>query len=330
MSHYRRRLGLLILAAVLCLSVFHVVFYQIWLYGSDGHNVIDKRFVERTPLSHPDEGNGSSESHLGWSATMCDPSSLLTHRKLRQYCRDPSRVSMPVSPVYCEMILRRGPPPCGFYVGGVFRKPLKLLSLDALKEQLRGEPEACFSPATYNGQQSNATLVASDIGDASDAVFEVRPAACPSYRYFSPRVALSILHHASIGRNGRGILITGDSMMRQVMMRLMFFLRGEEVFSEHYFHHDGLYVVFEDRDELIIELKCQHNSLLDTYFPGYRTPSTENSTCPHAAQLGGRVVAIFLFLWDPTPLTFREDVFRMKIPPVHLASFMYWWKRGVS
>ncbi|KAH9578764.1 hypothetical protein LSM04_004275 [Trypanosoma melophagium] len=214
---------------------------------------------------------------------------------------------MPVSPVYCKMILRPGPPLCGFYVGGVFRKPLRLLSLDALKRQLHGGPEACFSRATYNGRQSNATLVASEVGGASDAEFEVRPAACPSYRYFSPRAALSILHHASIGRNGRGILVTGDSMMRQFLLRLMFFLRGEEVFAEQYFHHDAMYVVYEDRDELILDVACQHKSLLDTYFPGYMAPSLENSTCRQAAPLGGRVD-----------------------PPVHLASFMYWWKRGVS
>ncbi|ORC87345.1 uncharacterized protein TM35_000221440, partial [Trypanosoma theileri] len=125
MSHYRRRLSLLVLASVLVLLVLYTNSREDFWTSNE---LVQGSTVETTALFHPDEGNGSSEPHLGWSATMCDPRSWLKRGKLRQYCQKYAHLNVPASPVYCERFLRPGMPPCGFYVGGVFRKPLKLLS----------------------------------------------------------------------------------------------------------------------------------------------------------------------------------------------------------
>ncbi|EKF32731.1 hypothetical protein MOQ_003415 [Trypanosoma cruzi marinkellei] len=168
--------------------------------------------------------NASMGFQLGWSGRKCGPGARLMHKALLSRCRTSTDKRGSVSPAFCDRILRPGPPPCGFFVGGKFKEPLRILGLFNLKK-LRGDGrfEACASHRMYDGVQSNLTLHAVDVGDGSSFTFEVRPALCPSYRYLSPLEALSILHHASIGRNGRGIIITGDSMLRQLLLRLMFF-----------------------------------------------------------------------------------------------------------
>ncbi|ESL12100.1 hypothetical protein TRSC58_00138 [Trypanosoma rangeli SC58] len=271
-------------------------------------------------------GNASQFNSAGWRGARCGPGAVLQHSKLRYDCRMPDRAEKPVSPPFCELILRPGPPPCGFFVGGSFKTPLRPLRLSELR-QMRGDGRAaCASRRTYDGVQHNSTPRAAETGGQGLA-FELRPASCPSYRYFSPLEALSILHHASIGYNGYGIVVSGDSMMRQILLRLMFFLRGEELFAEHYFHYDALYIVYEDHDELALSFNCTHRALLAKYFPGYQVGSNGGASCD-GVQPRERVLAILLFLWDPVVGKFREDAFLMQGPPLHLASFMYWWKQG--
>ncbi|KEG10955.1 hypothetical protein DQ04_03111000 [Trypanosoma grayi] len=329
MSWLRMRISLLIVGTLILLWVFHAIGMLALLKDNDTETSAPVRSLANAP-SLVSKMNVPLESQLGWKATSCSPGAWLRHKKLLRYCRDPAAVSMPVYPAYCEAILRPGPPPCGFFIGGMFREPLRVLPVAALSRLLRGGDAACASRATYDGSQGNSTLLAVDTGDVLVPAFEVRPSACASYRYFSPREALSILHHASISRNGRGIVVSGDSMMRHLLLRLVFFLRGEEVFSEHYFHSDAVYVVYEERDEILIPPRCTHRALLETYFPGYNVTSPDGAPCGLSAPLTERVVAAFLFVWDVTPRRFREDVFLIENPPVHLAAFMYWWKRGVD
>ncbi|RNF05096.1 hypothetical protein TraAM80_04743 [Trypanosoma rangeli] len=269
-------------------------------------------------------GNVSQANVLGWSGTRCGPGAVLSRSSLRFDCRMPNRAEKPISPPFCDLILRAGPPPCGFYVGGSFKKPLRLLSLSELRQRRADGRAACASRWTYDGVQHNSMPRAAETGDQGLG-FEVRPASCPSYRYFSSLEALSILHYASIGYNGYGIVVSGDSMMRQILLRLMFFLRGEELFAEHYFHFDALYIVYEDHDELALSFNCTHRALLAKYFPGYKVGSNMGASCD-GVQPRERVLAILLFLWDPVVGEFREDPLLMQGPPLHLASYMYWWK----
>ncbi|EKG04910.1 hypothetical protein TCSYLVIO_004026 [Trypanosoma cruzi] len=318
----------LLFKCVFVLMAVYLCFFVPW----PEHNA-NKQGTRSTQIHQAAHGlgariNGSQGFQLGWSGRTCGPGARLIHKSLLSRCRTFANKRGSVSLAFCDKILRPGPPPCGFFVGGKFKQPLRLLGLSELK-QLRGDGrfEACASRRMYDGVQSNSTLHAVDVGDGSSFAFEVRPAFCPSYRYFSPLEALSILHHASIGRNGHGIIVTGDSMLRQLLLRLMFFLRGEEVFAEHEFHCDALYVVYEDRDELILSFTCAYAALIETYFPGYQGHMKNKTSCAHFLQ-SERVVAIFLYLWDPLVNDFREDAFRIRSPPVHLASFMYWWQRG--
>jgi hypothetical protein len=154
--------------------------------------------------------------------------------------------------------------------------------------------------------------------------------------YFSPEELLGVLHHSSIGRNGHGILFTGDSMTRQLMLRVVSYLRREAHFSEHYFHEDGLYVMYENEDALMVldaEGKADMYDELREYFPGYLAAADEivlsakrNTKEKTHVLKRGRLLLAMMFQWETKPSVYRKEFLRMQQIPLHIAAFMYWWQ----
>jgi len=66
------------------------------------------------------------------------------------------------------------------------------------------------------------------------------------------------------------IALYGDSTVRQVFLRLVFYLRGYENMAEHYFHTDAIYKFNHTHDQLVIGEHSQLNNWYDhtdDYYP---------------------------------------------------------------
>ncbi|KAJ9448195.1 hypothetical protein DIPPA_03911 [Diplonema papillatum] len=117
-----------------------------------------------------------------------------------------------------------------------------------------------------------------------------------SLHMFSRNDILSLL-------KGKRVLFTGDSMMRQMYIRLIAFLRGETVIGEHYYHTDSYYAINDDEDVLKVMEGLPKQQLLKSGAPLFE----------------------MLYMWDPFPQKFKRSFSAIK-PDIHFSSFMYWWK----
>lgn len=302
-----------------------------------------------------------------WSPTECMPTTHLMDPRLgikcgagkiaRRYCDDIAAVTKWRSAGSAPALQ---PATCGQPSRGRFRQPLSDSDLrlpsrpdcprSALSRVLRPrEGDVAFVGPDDTGadlREDAPTTPVLEHRVAGGSNNNSKDGHCASFRYFTSLEALAVLRHAANGgsnirvdttnsdapQRGRGILFTGDSMMRQLWLRLVALLRGQRFISEHYFHHDGLYVLRRTGDAIIPLANDADKEVpsvrlvLDAFFPGYlRRPKKPLSLFDaNGDDDGGEVLLAMLFLWDPKPSTFRVD-FRAIKPYVHIASFMYWW-----
>ena len=73
-------------------------------------------------------------------------------------------------------------------------------------------------------------------------IWQPRPN-CRDYKWFDFRDSLRCLA-------GRALVFEGDSTVRQLFLRLIWWLRGVPQLVEHYFHQGAIYVFNETHDEL--------------------------------------------------------------------------------
>ena len=111
---------------------------------------------------------------------------------------------------------------------------------------------------------------------------------------------------------GERIVFSGDSMVRQMYLRLIEMIRNDRPekedefeYIEHYYHQDSYYAASAEKDVLLLSKSGNAKD----YFPD-----------PSAIQFE------LLFIWDPFPAKFSRAPFTTMKPTVVLASFMYWWK----
>jgi hypothetical protein len=158
----------------------------------------------------------------------------------------------------------------------------------------------------------------------------------------SPLQALAVLQHAAAGR---GVLFSGDSMMRQVFLRLISTIRGQsELLADHYFHFDAVYVVTADGHDALVAIPGNKVSpqlakrtigggtvtlgdVMRTYFAGYS--GNKGLAAPAESDDGNvassSVVVAAMFTWETKPSVHRKE-FAAIAPRLHVASFMYWWQ----
>ncbi|GFR51763.1 hypothetical protein Agub_g14219 [Astrephomene gubernaculifera] len=100
--------------------------------------------------------------------------------------------------------------------------------------------------------------------------------------------------------HGKKVLFMGDSLVRQVFLRLVFYLRGYESVMEHYFHMDAAYTYFNDAsDSLLVDKNAisvygrplNPNEVFTVGFAWYREPDDYvkvlNTSSPDYAIFGG-------------------------------------------
>ena len=145
------------------------------------------------------------------------------------------------------------------------------------------------------------------------------------FTYLSPAQVIALLHRLTVRTpTRRGILFSGDSMVRQLFLGVVSLARGTTVVSEHYFHQDGLYLLHMDgRDEIVVltpNNKQKYASVLAHFFQGYQSGGGSGSS-------RGTVRIAMMFMWDIKPSTYRKEAVTTMAPylSTHIASFMYWW-----
>jgi hypothetical protein len=273
------------------------------------------------------------DSLPSWEGIECLEGTQLTDLRLVDKCKS-SKPKEKIAPYYCNMILnysysKSGNPPCGQYSTGKFSQPI---GVPPAADLVHWKPETGCTIKDFSTVLKPGSVKVSDdfggnslnltIGGADPTLDCIN-----SFRYYTRREVVELLSHAMVHRKNLrgGILFTGDSMVRQLFLRLISFIRGEEIISEHYYHQDGLYVLWDDRDAMIPltgPAKAQYKTLLANLFPGYLgdgkplEPDTSLS----------KVVVAMMFQWDARPTQFRTDFQKMNAP-LHFAAFMYWWTK---
>ena len=311
--------------------------------------------AELTHRDSHDEPSGEAVQYV-WEGSDCFAGSELTNRKLVKECRDSSALVVPrIDPSGCEaivawsdMAIHRGgngnqqkqqqPPPCGYYASGRFSPGF------ILPRSIRNLPATCNADINANifkGPIPPAALAKMNFSplDPEQQLRELTITGCEDSTFFSyltPQEMVFILRKSSIELNGQGILFSGDSIVRQMMLRIVAHIRNQRTFSEHYFHVDGMYVLWKDHDELFVLDHAgieSHYDLIEKFYPGYNPKSLMRRRRKTAAAAGGpggqssaeNVVLVMMFQWETQPSVFRKDIVQMPNVPLHVAAFMYWW-----
>lgn len=277
---------------------------------------------------------------------------LLHSKKLVADCRQGDQSGSQVFLPYCKRILNRSQHlaeargdeskvsrVCGQFGTGSFNPPMRLVPLDAwdpLDDHLVAK-EGCLDETLFRNPINRSELARfrftdSDhkpVGVTESKLLRVGSCSHAGFTYFTPEELVTVLHRASIGRNGRGILFTGDSMVRQLMLRIVYFIRRERYFSEHYFHQDGLYILREGGDALTVlddRGKSATENSLQRFYPGYLQGGASIPEAEDDPSNLGRVLLAMMFQWETKPSNYRSDFKRVPDTPLHIAAFMYWWQ----
>ena len=278
-----------------------------------------------------------------WKGTTCleHQISHIDNSKIRSKC---AHVNSTISRTYCERI-RRGPQPvCGHWSKGRFENPIS-------DEQINHRVTYAHTGAPCRRRDLNIPLTA-QIRDElfyhaneEQSFFQLMRRDCilPEMNRGSLLQTLRSAAGFSSSSPNRdtaaaSALFTGDSMMRQLWLRLVAVLRDEDVFSEHYFHFDGLYVITRNGDQMV---PLRDNAAIDPlsalvlrkHFPGARWLSSQQKVDAGLAEGGPQpddeILFASLYQWDPEPKRFRKDFIAIR-PRLHLSSFMYWWKGSAA
>eukprot|EP00744_Colponema_vietnamica_P011934 GILI01016772.1.p1 GENE.GILI01016772.1~~GILI01016772.1.p1 ORF type:complete len:508 (+),score=82.74 GILI01016772.1:73-1596(+) len=231
-------------------------------------------------------------------------------------------------------------PSCGIHMEGTLNssEPISIAGLERVREavlsdiaELAKDEPTCAEVSTF-GLPINRVSIYFD----QDQVLHTRN--CRRHHYSKQRGATAaaiMSYHASIigkAEGRRGILFTGDSMMRQQFQSLVCMFRGGEVCMEQYFHSDSLYVLYKDRDVQYIfnedegKNKPEIYKVLKAWFPGYFEGAEHSGDFP--AIGGEEPLMAILYLWDRKPDMRRPEQMRMNNLSLQITSYMYWWDDG--
>jgi hypothetical protein len=292
-------------------------------------------------------GDGTGPS-FRWRGARCLQGTTLKHKKLVSTCNDLSQQPPPtqgkleaVSRAFCDLMVKATPgePPCGQWAAGRFSEALTPALLQQALTTYREAPKCTPAELAAAFAQKGAIRFT---GVARSEQVEVTSGAC-AMRYSSPLEAIAVVAEAA---KGGAVLFSGDSMMRQVFLRLIAHLRGQnaEPLGDHYFHFDAVYVVISDGYDALVPLPKNTvtaqlvntrigssavtvGDVLARYFPGYSGSASLKPAAPPSEPLP--VVLALMFNWETKPSVYRKEFQAMK-PIVHVAAFMYWWQNKDS
>jgi hypothetical protein len=146
------------------------------------------------------------------------------------------------------------------------------------------------------------------------------------FRYWSWAEVIGLLRSSSV-QGTRPIIFSGDSMVRQMFLRLIAFLRRQSTVFEQPLHGNMRYCLYRTGDHLQYQLwKYWSNEALRAKIASSRKrvplnvhfePGPEMEDCQHDAFLQ------LDFVWDPFQSQYNESI-RSHGPAVQIHSFMYW------
>ena len=148
--------------------------------------------------------------------------------------------------------------------------------------------------------------------------------------HFSPHEMVSMLYKIShVTKNTRrGVLFSGDSMTRQLMMRLIYYIRGNKIISEYIKRGDILYILYSTHDRIYYlnnptdYAKVGH--ILMKFYPNYyRSTSTLGDENLKIDDILFTLLYIKKVKPDPNPSWL--DMFDSA--PLHISSLMYHWNK---
>ena len=144
--------------------------------------------------------------------------------------------------------------------------------------------------------------------------------------YFTPIEVLALLRNVSANGTSK-VLFSGDSMVRQLFLRFVSYLRGDESpVIEHAAWGDITYVVYATGDALQVRLRKfweQKKSVRMKAPPPY-LKKKKVYTEP-VLQCNGDCLLQMEFYWDCYEESFNKRLFRQFDPGMHIHSFMYWF-----
>ncbi len=295
-----------------------------------------------------------------WAPTVCMPGTILSSSKFLQNCKQ--RQIVPAG-IFCPSSSSSEKNPlCGQYSSGTFLK--KFIALDSsLTRKRQARRSDCLIQTHLEDQITSA-----------DWYFEkdrnlLASRTC-EFQYLAPQQLFSILVNAinsrtkmtSKNRDNNNnnnneddfvlnpfILFSGDSMMRQIFLRVISLLRGqlEEPLVEHYFHFDTAYVVVDGKYDAIVPLnsaKTASESVSPKISAKIAKLLVRNGILSSTSEIIEALISksddqkeqeqeqennnnlVMLFQWETKPSKSRNEFLKLK-PAVHVVSWMYWWQK---
>lgn len=232
------------------------------------------------PIARPD---------FAWEPKECHPQSAFTHHSSKLCAK-----YTPASPWVDQHMLCRVDG-CGMWRRGIWRSPLDAEEMDRFSVSVMNRLAARGCKPEHFTADVNFDTAKFDHRD------ELHNRLC-DFQYLDPVELLAVLRKLSAGRR---IIICGDSMMRNLFMRLVALLRGQRLVVEHYFGNDAQYTVFPEGDLLQVTAQGSFNSSVH-FKPGRDA-----------------ILNVYYFrdtdqtMWRPEPLS--------EAAPLVIYSFMYWW-----
>ena len=260
-----------------------------------------------------------------WQGEQCLEGSSLSHPKIVAKCNSlPLRPALgtvyEVAPAACRIAANASRPDrCGQYASGKFLGPFPLTA-DGMDATSRCKLRPLSGSARFSADsEGNERLLVDACG------FEGRIDRAAALRKL---VALA---------GGKGVLFSGDSMMRQLFLGVIALLRGEETFiADHYFHVDAVYVIATSGHDLLAPIAGNKVSkalaarrvgdvvtvgnAIAGHFAGYSGFASATGTPPSKD-----VLLAMMFNWETKPSVHRKEFVAMQ-PNLHVAAFMYWWQ----
>lgn len=303
-------------------------------------------FVTRTPagkntvLDSPDFSKAPLATIWNWTGAVCGSGATIQNEFV-DACNDKDKTEQWPCSRFGVVNNSEGRPSCGRYSEGNISTTVNMTSLrleevrqavlSDISKLSKMEPK-CNNPATF-GTPIDKFSIYFDNDNQS-----LHSRDCSRHYYVKDQgsaaaAATMHFHSALIGKqtSRRGVVFSGDSMMRQQFEALVCLMRGKEGCIEHYYHHDALYVQYKGRDAHFIltndDVKKSQPvfSILKEWFPGYFSELEHSGGFPKIGLNDEEPLTAILFLWDNRPWEFRREHFRMNNINLHIASYMYWW-----
>eukprot|EP00759_Apiculatamorpha_spiralis_P057632 PhF_6_TR8729/c0_g1_i2/m.13721 len=244
-----------------------------------------KTSVTSIPSTHPTATTGNTVNppdeeeqgkNIHWSPAKCMKGTFIVDPRLAKVCSNPGLEYV------CD-----GKDKCGQWASGTFSQKISTKAVGKVADDA-GECDL----ATLD------TVVTSDVVSFREDTNEIVHNSC---KLRSMRSGVVDILNAV--KNRKRIVFTGDSMMRQLYLRIISLIRKEPTHAEHYFHQDSVYVLTESGDELIV----------------FTDKGKRSQSFPDA-------LLVMYFLWDPKPSVYRKEAFTEFNPDIIIAAFMYWWQ----